>query len=81
MSEVNDRPVARSCGSAVVSRQCSVAFCRHIKQGIYDVGIPIVVQSKDPIFRSNVPPADFGLDWVAEAMVDTDEPDDIKESA
>ena len=58
-----------------------VAFCRHVKQGVYDVGIQIVVQSKDPIFRSNVPPADLGLDWVTKAIVDTDEPDDIKESA
>ncbi|MEE9129182.1 MAG: HDOD domain-containing protein [Phycisphaerales bacterium] len=58
-----------------------VAFCRHIKQGIYDVGIQTVVQSKDPIFRANVPPAELGLDWVTKAMVDTDEPDDLKESA
>ena len=58
-----------------------VAFCRHVKQGIYDVGIQIVVQSKEPIFRSNVPPAELGLDWVTKAMIETDEPDDIKESA
>ncbi|MCZ6682092.1 MAG: hypothetical protein O7B26_02840, partial [Planctomycetota bacterium] len=58
-----------------------VAFCRHVKQGIYDLGIQIVVQSKDPIFRSNVRPAELGLDWVTKALVDTDEPNDIKESA
>ena len=58
-----------------------VAFCRHVKQGVYDLGIQTVVQSKNPIFRSNVPPADLGLDWVTKALVDTDEPDDVKESA
>lgn len=58
-----------------------VAFCGHVKPGVYDIGIQTVVQSKDPIFRSKVPPAEQGLDWVAEAMVDTDEPDDIKQSA
>jgi diguanylate cyclase (GGDEF)-like protein len=58
-----------------------VAFCRHVKQGVYDVGIQIAVQSKNPIFRSNVPASELGLDWVTKAIVDTDEPDDIKESA
>lgn len=59
-----------------------VAFCRHVRDGIYDAGVQITVQSKEPIFKPNVSQAEQSLDWVTEALKCNDrEPDDLKETA
>ncbi len=59
-----------------------VAFCRHIRDGFYDVGVQIAVQTKEPIFKPDVSQAEQSLDWVTEALKrDDTEPDDLKETA
>ena len=59
-----------------------VAFCRHVRDGIYDIGVQIVLQTKEPIFKPDVSPSQQGLDWVTEALSpDDNELDDFKETA
>ncbi len=59
-----------------------VAFCRHVRDGIYDAGVQIAVQSKEPIFKPDVSQPQQSLDWVTEALkCDDREPDDLKETA
>jgi hypothetical protein len=45
-----------------------VAFCRHVKDGIYDVGVQLVVQGREPILTRNGESTDDHLDWVLEAL-------------
>ena len=45
-----------------------VAFCRHVKDGIYDVGVQLVVQGREPILSRAGGSADDHLDWVLEAL-------------
>lgn len=59
-----------------------VAFCRHVRDGIYDIGLQIVVQTKEPIFNPDVARPEQGLDWVTPALKGDDtESDDLKETA
>ena len=46
-----------------------VAFCRHLRDGIYEVGIQLVAQGKGPIFARNAAGLDEQPDWVIEALV------------
>jgi hypothetical protein len=45
-----------------------VAFCRHVQDGIYDVGVQLVVQGREPILSREGGSADDHLDWVLEAL-------------
>ncbi len=60
-----------------------VAFCRHVRSGMYEVGIQLLLQAKEPIFTlgdSSAPGQQ--LDWVIEALREShglDEP--LQESA
>jgi diguanylate cyclase (GGDEF)-like protein len=49
-----------------------VAYCRHVQSGIYEVGVQLVVQGRDPIFRDADGVA-RELDWVMDALRDTQE--------
>jgi diguanylate cyclase (GGDEF)-like protein len=54
-----------------------VAFCRHIEGGIYEVGIQLVAQGREPILSGDAESPDKHLDWVLEALRashGTDEP-------
>ena len=60
-----------------------VAFCRHVRSGMYEVGIQLLLQAREPIFTlgdSSAPGQQ--LDWVIEALREShglDEP--LQESA
>ncbi len=45
-----------------------VAFCRHVRDGIYEVGVQLVAQSREPIFSRDAMSRQDHLDWVAEAL-------------
>ncbi|MHC4416701.1 MAG: diguanylate cyclase, partial [Planctomycetota bacterium] len=45
-----------------------VAFCRHVQDGVYDVGVQLVVQGREPILSGEGGSADDQLDWVLEAL-------------
>jgi diguanylate cyclase (GGDEF)-like protein len=44
-----------------------VAFCRHVTGGAYEVGVQVIVQSREPIFTPDGSGAER-LDWVVEAL-------------
>jgi hypothetical protein len=45
-----------------------VAFCRHVKGDIYEIGIQVVVQGREPVFSRDPASRDDHLDWVVEAL-------------
>ncbi len=45
-----------------------VAFCRHVRDGIYEVGVQLVAQAREPIFSRNAMSRQDHLDWVAEVL-------------
>ncbi|MHC4082748.1 MAG: HDOD domain-containing protein [Planctomycetota bacterium] len=45
-----------------------VAFCRHVQGGIYEVGVQLVVQGREPILSREAGSSDDHLDWVLEAL-------------
>ena len=45
-----------------------VAFCRHIRDGIYEVGIQLVTQGGKPVLCRDGTSTDEQLDWVIEAL-------------
>lgn len=45
-----------------------VAFCRHVRDGIYEVGIQLVAQGNEPIFPRDAAESGAQLDWVMEAL-------------
>jgi diguanylate cyclase (GGDEF)-like protein len=45
-----------------------VAFCRHVRDGIYEVGIQLVAHGKEPILSRDAASTDDQLDWVTEAL-------------
>ena len=58
-----------------------VAFCRHVKRGIYEVGIQLVIQGKASILaRDDASPGQH-LDWVVEALRDSHGEERLRESA
>ncbi len=47
-----------------------IAYCRHVDGGVYDVGVQLVVQGRDPIFRGP-DGVTRELDWVMDALKET----------
>jgi hypothetical protein len=45
-----------------------VAFCRHVEGGIYEIGIQLVSQGREPILCRDAGSPDKHLDWVLEAL-------------
>jgi diguanylate cyclase (GGDEF)-like protein len=45
-----------------------VAFCRHIEGGIYEVGVQLVAQGREPILSRDAASPEDHLDWVLEAL-------------
>ena len=45
-----------------------VAFCRHVEGRIYEVGVQLLAQAKDPIFSRDPSSAAQRFDWVVAAL-------------
>ncbi len=51
-----------------------VAFCRHVSDGVYEVGVQLVAQSREAIFGHDGEAAAARLDWVSTALRETHGP-------
>ncbi|MCH8151240.1 MAG: HDOD domain-containing protein [Planctomycetes bacterium] len=59
-----------------------VAFCRHVEGRIYEVGIQLLAQAKDPIFSRDPSSAAQRFDWVVAALRTAhDQGEPLKEGA
>lgn len=59
-----------------------VAFCRHVEGRIYEVGVQLLAQAKDPIFSRDPSSAAQRFDWVVAALRTAhDQGEPLKEGA